>query len=277
MRVLTFNQLLRIAGLSPDQVRLVRHTPERAHHRAVFDAAMKNEKTFREYQERQDTAQVVAQFRAAKHLAAFVVEPTTKQTVFMGVWDQLGERKPKTDPFSGKPPKATSVAFSTRLREELDTYRGRLVIAWGDGERAWVQRADSQDKQIIEIRKERVDPPFPGFAALRHPLDEIETVPIQWAEALRSVRGIYLIVHRETGQQYVGSAYGADGFLGRWKSYADGHGGNVGLKELGAPADAFDVAILEVVGSAEMEKEIFARETLWKKKLGTRVKQLNRN
>lgn len=84
-------------------------------------------------------------------------------------------------------------------------------------------------------------------------------------------------MHRVTGQQYVGSAYGADGFLGRWKSYADGHGGNVGLKELGAPADAFDVAVLEVVGSEATNEEIFGRETLWKEKLGTRVKGLNRN
>jgi hypothetical protein len=58
----------------------------------------------------------------------------------------------------------------------------------------------------------------------------------RWADVLRSGRGIYLLVHRETGQQYVGSAYGVDGLLGRWKSYADGHGGNVGLKELGARA-----------------------------------------
>lgn len=275
--MLTFNQLLKVAGLNPASVRLVRHKPEREHHRAIFDAAIKNDIKFREYQERQGKAQIITQFRAAKHLAGFVVEPTTKQTVFMGMWDQRGERAPTIDPFSGKPPNATTVAFTTKLRNEFDTYRGRLVIDWGDGERAWVQRADSQDKSITEIRKERVDPPFPGFAALRHPLDEIETVPVRWADAMRNVRGIYLLVHRVSGQQYVGSAYGVDGFLGRWKSYADGHGGNVGLKELGAPAEAFDVAILEVVGSEATNEEIFARETLWKEKLGTRVKGLNRN
>jgi hypothetical protein len=81
----------------------------------------------------------------------------------------------------------------------------------------------------------------------------------------------------ETGQQYVGSAYGVGGFFGRWMSYADGHGGNVGLKAVGASASAFDVAVLEVVGSEATNDEIFGRETLWKEKLGTRVKGLNRN
>jgi hypothetical protein len=49
------------------------------------------------------------------------------------------------------------------------------------------------------------------------------------------------------------------------------------MKELGAKAEAFDVSILEVVGSNALDDQIFDRETLWKKKLGTRVKGLNRN
>lgn len=228
---------------------------------------MKNEPRFREYQEVQDAEQVIAQFRAARQLAGFFVEPTTKQTLFVGVWDVLGER-------AVEPP---YTAFATQLRPEFDLYRGRIVIDWGDGERAWVQRADKQDKDIIEIRQRREDPAFPGFAKLHLSLHEIENVPVAWAEVLRNARGIYLLVHRASGQQYVGSAYGIGGFLSRWLGYSDGHGGNVGLKELGAAADAFDATILEVVGSEATKEEIFARETLWKQKLGTRVKGLNRN
>lgn len=265
--MLTFNQLLDRGGLDPAHVRLVRHKPARHHRRDLYDAAMRNEPSFREYQEVQDSEQVITQFRAAKQLVGFFVEPTTKQTLFVGVWDVLGER----------PVKAPCVGFATQLRDEFDLYRGRIVIDWGDGERAWVQRADKQDKDIIEIRQRREDPAFPGFAKLRHPLDDVENVPVAWAEVLRNARGIYLLVHRESGQQYVGSAYGADGFFGRWRSYADGHGGNVAMKELGESADAFDAAILEVVGSEATNEEVFARETLWKEKLGTKARGLNRN
>jgi hypothetical protein len=274
--MLTFNQLLLTGGLDPANVRLVRHKPKHDHHRTLFDAAMKNDPLFREYQEIQGKAPVIAQFRAAKHLASFVVEPTTKQTTFMGIWDQLGERVPTTDPF-GWEPRPSTVAFTTRQREEFDEYRGRLVIAWGDGERAWVQRADLQDKKIIEIRPRREDPAFPGYMPFQLGLDQIENIPHAWAEVLRNARGIYLITHRERGDQYVGSAYGVGGFFGRWCAYADGHGGNVALKELGAPCAAYDVTILEVVGSGAIPEDVFERETLWKVKLGTRVKGLNKN
>lgn len=176
-----------------------------------------------------------------------------------------------------RPAKCPYVAFTTQLRDAFDLYRGRIVIEWGDGERAWVQRADKQDKDIIEIRQRREDPAFPGFARLHHPLDDIENVPVAWAEVLRNARGNYLLVHRESGQQYVGSAYGDGGFFSRWNSYSDGHGGNIAMKELGATAEAYDAAILEVVGTDATVEDVFARETLWKEKLGTRVKGLNRN
>ncbi|MBZ0115417.1 MAG: GIY-YIG nuclease family protein [Sandaracinaceae bacterium] len=243
----------------------------------MFDAAMKNDPRFREYQERQGKEQIITQFRAAKHLAGFVVEPTTKQTIFMGVWDQLGERTPTIDPFTMKPPNTTTVAFTTQLRAAFDDYRGRVVIDWGDGERAWVQRADNQDKPILEIRQRREDPAFPGFARLRLPLCDVENVPFAWAEVLRNARGIYLLVHRQSGQQYVGSAYGEGGFFARWTCYADGHGGNVAMKQLGAPASDYDATILDVMGSDATADDVFARESLWKDKLGTRVKGLNRN
>lgn len=49
------------------------------------------------------------------------------------------------------------------------------------------------------------------------------------------------------------------------------------MKELGAPASAYDASILEVVGTDARDDEVFAREMRWKAKLGTRAKGLNRN
>jgi hypothetical protein len=140
-----------------------------------------------------------------------------------------------------------------------------------------VQLAAKQDKVVLELRKERRDPAFPGFPDLRIGLDDVARIPQTWATALRSVRGVYLIVHRGNGAQYVGSAVGDGGFLGRWLGYADGNGGNVGMRELAAAADAYEVSILEVVGSAATVEEVYARESAWKLKLGTRARGLNRN
>jgi len=276
--MITFNQLLRIAGLDPDLVRLVRHRDPNVQ-RAVFDAAIKGEPSFDEYQEHQGTEQVIAQFRAAKYLAAFVVEPITSETIFVGVWERVGERpgpEPRV-PLSIAGTLSASIAFETRRVDALSEYRGRLVIDWGDGTRAWVQRADRQDKPIVEIRREPKEPAFPGFLHLRLPLDAAADVPPAWAVALRSVRGVYLLVHRESGDQYVGAAYGADGILGRWLCYADGHAGNVGMRELAASASAYDATILEIVGSDATIDDVCQRESLWKTKLGSRAKGLNRN
>lgn len=275
--MLTLNQLLQVGGLDPASVRLVRHAPAHQIHRAVFDCAMNGDQRFREYQDSQVTESVIRQFRATKYLAAFVVDPTTKQTVFMGMWELLGERVPTQDPFSPNPPGPRTVTFATRLCEPFDAYRGRLVIDWGNSERAWVQRADRRDKPIIELRQRREDPAFPGFMTLKIPLHEVETIPIGWSEVLRNARGVYLLVHRESGHQYVGSAFGEGGFLWRWRCYADGHGGNVAMKKLASPSDAYDATILEVVGSEATAQDVFDRETLWKTKLGTRVTGLNRN
>ncbi len=80
----------------------------------------------------------------------------------------------------------------------------------------------------------------------------------------------------KTREQYVGSAAGADGFHGRWLSYArDGHGGNVGLKSRD-PSD-YQVSILEVAGSVATFEDILAMEALWKQKLQSREMGLNKN
>ena len=63
--------------------------------------------------------------------------------------------------------------MSKRL-ERFDDYSGGLVFDWGDGTRAWVQRADNQDKRIIEIRKAKRDPDFPGFLKFQISLDQVE-------------------------------------------------------------------------------------------------------
>jgi hypothetical protein len=279
--MLTFNQLLRVADLDPRTVRLVRHRDSKPHvHRALYDAAVNLDPRFAQYQDRQGTPQVVEQFRAARFLAGFVAEPITGHTVFAGVWERLDERLEHLgNPFVPVPEVTSRVVveFNTRRVERFDAYCGRLVIEWGDGTRAWVQRADNQDKAIIELRRTRRDPDFPGFMTFQMELDRVEELYAAWIQVLRNARGVYLLVRRKTGEQYVGSATGADGFFGRWLCYQDGHGGNVGMRELGADAAEYDVSIVEVAASDATVEEIYQRETMWKRKLGSRAVGLNRN
>jgi hypothetical protein len=166
--------------------------------------------------------------------------------------------------------------YSYRQLAGLSGYAGRLFIEWGDSARSWVQRADNQDKAIVELTRVFQEEAFPGFTRLIRPLSEIETMPASWKEALRASRGVYLLACPRTREHYVGSACGEDGFLGRWRSYvATGHGGNVGLRDRD-PSD-YVVSVLEVAGSSATADEIIALETHWKIKLQSRDIGLNRN
>lgn len=105
------------------------------------------------------------------------------------------------------------------------------------------------------------------------------TLPNGWQQVLRSVKGGYLLVEVEYGQQYVGSAKGADSFLGRWMSYTDGgDGGDVGLRAAARMGRRnYQVSVLEVVDQNTTDDTIERIESNWKNKLLSRQFGLNRN
>jgi hypothetical protein len=164
---------------------------------------------------------------------------------------------------------------------ELDAFADlaeRLLIRWGQGSstRAWSQWAASNPKEIVEVRRTADEPPFPGFSAFASTVEDLPLAPQSWRNALASVRGVYLLVCPETGTQYVGSAYGEDGFWGRWSAYmADGHGGNVRLRA--RTRTNYAVTILEIASPDMAPSDIIRRESAWKVKLGARAHGLNAN
>ena len=90
------------------------------------------------------------------------------------------------------------------------------------------------------------------------------------------MRGVYILTCPRTKEQYVGSADGKDGFWGRWMQYyRTGHGDNLGLKSRD-PSD-YQVAILEVAGTAADHRDILAMEGRWQRKLQSKEMGLNMN
>lgn len=275
--VLTFNALLRAANIDPTGVLLLRHRDPRVQ-RLVCEAALRRDPAFDAYQSAQSEPRIVASFRKARHLAAFVTDHVG-DCVFVGVWAIDGPTDVAyADPFPGmRPDTRPPVVFATRRLGLLDEYRGRLVIEWGDGQRAWVQRAHLRTKPIVEIRRQISEPAFPGFLQFTARLSEVEALPSTWIAALRSTGGVYLLVHRERAHLYVGSATGGGGFFGRWLGYQNGHGGNVGMQEIEGKAEDYDVSILETAGTGLEEREVLRLEANWKGKLASRLHGLNRN
>lgn len=166
-------------------------------------------------------------------------------------------------------------AFDLEWLEAGGQYAERILVNWGQGTRAWSQWANRNVKPILEIRLQPQEPVFPGFSAFVSRISEIPRFPQSWIGSLESVRGIYLLV-TNGGEQYVGSATGADGFMGRWRQYfANGHGGNVLLRAAGQ--QDYSMTILEVASPDMSPADILAREAFWKTKLGARAFGLNAN
>jgi hypothetical protein len=282
---LKFNALLRDEGIDPADVRLLRHQTGKIRGRTPYTLWRDEPAAFERYQSTQDSAPRERSRFRGRYWASFVVPPGGA-TLFVGLYEvdlvgavPLDQLDPLTGVTVGASKPYPYDQYATRRLEALSAYIGRLSIHWGDSasaSRAWVQKAANQDKVIVELSRAFQEEEFPGFTRLVRPLSEIATMPISWQAVLRATRGVYLLACPRTGEHYVGSAYGDDGFLGRWSAYvATGHGGNVGLR--GRDPSDYLVSILEVAGSNMSAEEIIALEGVWKLKLHSRDMGLNRN
>jgi hypothetical protein len=169
----------------------------------------------------------------------------------------------------------------------FDDLRGRVIIDWGPGALAWVQKLDN--KPVLEILPPgRKLAPFDDYLefSLTHAelmdLFDNEEAHRDWRIPLAAVAGVYLILAQKSGDLYVGSAYGESGIWGRWRNYANsGHGDNVRLRELIRSDDAypkqFRFSVLQILPKTMTRDEVIKRETLYKHKLGTRATGLNSN
>lgn len=275
VQVLTFNDLLALEQVDKAQVRLVRHQDGRLGPGCLYEAWRNHRQAFETYQ----SAQRRDVFPVGDLLASFVVTEARK-SVFVGMYrvDGVGTCPPgSVDPLL-KTDVAGQFRYDLALVEDLADYRDKVVIDWGAGARTWVQRAANQDKPVLEIA-EQYEPRFPGFREFRRPVDDVPNLPNGWQQVLRSVKGVYLLVDVHSGQQYVGSAKGADSLFGRWVQYtAGGDGGDKGLQAAAKNGRRYyQVSVLEVVDENTPDDTIEQIESYWKHKLLSREFGLNLN
>jgi hypothetical protein len=277
---LKFNHLLKAIGVEPNQVRLLRHQTGPFQGRTPYTLWRDHPEEFLRYQSLQ--GQNSRSKLSTPVWASFVVTPDQK-TLFVGAFsiEYAGPCPPETiDPLrnqlASERDRPHADLYLQEMIPESAEWSGRVVIDWGKGARSWIQRADKQNKPILEISAAFREEKFPGYGIFYVNLSMIASIPTGWIEALRSVRGVYILTCPRTREQYIGSATGNDGFIGRWLHYLqNGHGGNVGLKSRD-PSD-YQVSILEVAGSMATTEEILVTEQRWKAKLQSREMGLNRN
>lgn len=278
-----FHEFLERCGYDPQSTRLLRHD---ARGGWAWRRGQDSFLCFASFQTRANSPYN----GAPSHACHFIAGPTIAETataLFVGT-TEVANRRPWDQEELPLARDDAVIAQERASRDPLDLfdlswcaacspYVERILIDWGPGTRSWSQWGDRRHKPILELRLDARETPFPGFGGFRERVSSLSGLPQSWRAALENVRGVYLLV-TDGGQQYVGSAYGADGFLGRWRQYAaNGHGGNRELMGLDPILRDFQVSILEVASPEMSAADIIARESAWKEKLGARAHGLNLN
>lgn len=175
---------------------------------------------------------------------------------------------------------------------EVAGYIGKLVITWADRSTMNIVMRDKDAisrltvKTILEHPYDQIEAEFPGYENVNLSWSELKHVLKlkTWQTALENQKGVYLITDTATNKRYVGSAYGDNMLLGRWRSYAEnGHGGNKELKALAEEQGLdyikynFRYSILDIYKSTTDDETIIARESWWKEVLLTRNPEFGYN
>jgi hypothetical protein len=281
--MLALEDLLQPFGFDPNPgkrtVKLVRHMDKR-----VDIPKLHRDGLFEAYQSS-------SVFTNATLLVSFIGRGE-RQAVFVGVYE-VGQVSPPgavSLPAGSALPLDVSQShhYALARRSGFESLVARLVIDWGPGTRSWCQWYEPKRKPVVELLPKGYVQDFPGYlnvvltygelvAMVTHP-----TANREWHRRLAEVAGVYLVLDSRTGKQYVGSASGEHGLLGRWRSYAqNGHAGNRQLRTLvhahKSSVQNLQFSILQTLDRALTRQEVLAFESLHKRKLGSRVHGLNDN
>jgi GIY-YIG catalytic domain len=270
---ITFNMILKAEGIDPADVRVVRHHDTRPECKIAPYGLWRRDPTLLE---KYQNIQRKDRFQVGKLLASFVRTPSDK-TLFVGLYAVNAKGatdEHEIDPCSGLPCPGM-VLYKTSRDDRLNDMRGRLVVDWGKGYLAWHQRANKNDKPVVELLRDPEDEPFPGYFVFRSRLTELADIPLTWKAQLRAAKGVYVLTSATTREHYVGSATGRGGFFERWAQHAKVRGDAVGFRALG-PSE-YQVSILQVSAGFETDDDILRTEYAWMEKLQSRNMGINGN
>lgn len=184
------------------------------------------------------------------------------------------------------------VGYDADEVKEYEQYFGRLVVEYHNPCRTMGRKYENvmDELEVVQILNEQyTGNEFPGYENVRlsYPLlkNIVDRQLPGWVDALRNQKAVYLITDTKTGKLYVGSATSQTGMLlQRWSSYAaDGHGGNIELRELVKQQgldyvkENFQYSILENYNARMDDGYILKRESWWKETLCTCTHGYNKN
>lgn len=289
--MLDFHAMLELAKFDPAEVLAVRHAPvEKSLRQILPSLVVERPDLFLAHQRIQWPALEKAMTRA-KYVASFLGQEPTRATfagIFrIGEWETLDYEGFQKFPGNSELEQRgmslrdadmpDCLAFALEPLDHYAEWVGRLVIAWPKPHQQWWRWPRNSQFPIVAIETEsRFVQAMPDWRELVLPWRELQNLPRSWQATLAQWRGVYLIYDTALGAAYVGSAYGEDNILGRWRAYAEtGHGGNRKLRA--CDPDNLRFSILERTSPDLDAGAIIALEGTWKDRLHTREFGLNLN
>ena len=249
------------------RVKLVQHKDGREEYRELI----KHRDTLLKYQ----AEQISPVFHGCDYIISLIGKERRKSILF-GIFKVHGFEELNVRYF-----------YNLEQVHEFDYLADRVVIDWGKAAINWHQWYN-QTKEVVEILPAGYLGNFPGLLGFVLEADELQKLinnpeaNADWKHHLSAVNGVYLILDRKTGLQYISSACGKEGIWQRWSEYAKiWYGGNTELKKL-YDEDAgynrhFYYCVLQALPSNVTQREIVKIENLYKEKFGSRMHGLNLN
>jgi hypothetical protein len=295
--VLRFNDLLRIEGVDPRTCKVMLHSPKEPRLRRLLPHLARNRPDLFDAYQATHSDGIARSLANRPVVLVFVdlggtsVPGEGRDYAFVGHYD-VAVRQATAQAILAEPGIKTLVRdfghrigetladgrdrrwFDLRRTGALATYAGRLTIRYM-GTPNYVRDAEVLDPMVRALAPDNLlDPPPPDWREMRPTGPEVRVLPERWAALLAQWRGIYLIIDELDGKRYVGSAYGQENLLGRWRAHVAGERG-VTVELRRRDPVGFRFSILERVSPDMAAEEVIRLEQTWMDRLHTRDFGLN--
>lgn len=284
---LTLNDLLRLSDIAPGSVLVFRHRPSEPKFNKIFDWLVAERPALFDCYQSTHGPRTEAALANAQYLASFIRhKPGT--ALFVGFYEITSKRRISMEDYAERldhkellrlgmtgirhgDADDSLLEFTLARTPWHHEWRGRMIVRWPGLERSWYRWGHRNEFGIEAIAPESLlIPPIGPWDTLAVEWRELALLPSSWAAQMSQWRGIYLILDQSDGKQYVGSAYGVENILQRWRNYGQtGHGGNVLLRQRD-PAN-FRFSILQRVSPDLPDSDVIRIEGTWKDRLRTRA------